>query len=121
MPPYIEIDVDICPNTDFPALKVVHSTDEPWEVTQVVAPLPDGTLGSCSVTGWDDKGPVVAYAVNVFDSGEGTVLLIYGGEHGIRLKASDSIEPWSVNSSTQWGEPCLLLPAGTATNNFENL
>ena len=117
MPLYIEIDVDICPNTDFPALKVFQSIEEPWEVTQVVAPLPNGTLGSCSVTGWGNEGPVIAFAVNVFDSGEGTVLLIFGGEQGIRLKARDSIEPWSIDSPEQWGEPCLLLPAGTLTNN----
>jgi hypothetical protein len=39
------------------------------------------------------------------------VLLVYGGNHGIRLKPGDSVDMWDVEDDTQWGEPCLLLPA----------
>ena len=62
------------------------------------------------VTGWSSVGPVPAYAVHVEDSGEGVVLLIYGGDEGIRLKDGNSIDPWDLEDPSQWGEPCLLLP-----------
>ena len=116
MPHYIEIDVEVGPNTDFPVIKVFQAIEEPWEVIHVEAPRPDGTLGPCAVTGWAAEGPVLSYAARVFDSGDGTALLIFGGESGIRLKPADSNEAWSTKSKDQWGEPCLLLPAETATN-----
>ena len=35
--------------------------------------------------------------------------LIYGGDWAIRFRPDDSGEPWSVDSSDQWGEPYLIL------------
>ena len=53
--------------------------------------------------------PCPAYSVLVEDSGEGIVMLIYGGDEGIRLKPVDEKEAWLLSSPRQWGEPCLLL------------
>ena len=63
----------------------------------------------CDVTGWGESGPCKAYAVLSDDSGDGVVLLIYGGDHGIRLKTHDCVEEWDLASPNQWGEACLLL------------
>ena len=108
--PYIEVDVQAGRNTDWAVVKMFQAHEEPREVTRVVCGLPDGTTGLCQVTGWSGHGPVSAYAAKVFDSGEGVVLLVFGGDEGIRLKPGDSIEPWDLASARQWGEPCLLLP-----------
>ena len=43
------------------------------------------------------------------------VLLIYGGDHGIRLKTPDCIEEWDLASRNQWGEACLLLDKDAPT------
>ena len=107
---YIELDVQAGRNTDWEVVKVFQTYELPREVTRIVCGQPDGTTGLCQVTGWSSDGPVPAYAVRVGDSGEGVVLLVYGGDEGIRLKHGDSIEPWDLGASTQWGEPCLLLP-----------
>jgi hypothetical protein len=95
-------------------VKVFQAREEPWEVSRVDSARPNGTVGPCIVTGWSSDGPVPAYAAKVFDSGEGTVLLVYGGDAGIRLKSPESVEPWSLDAADQWGEPCLLLASDTA-------
>ncbi len=108
--PFIEVDVEAGPNTDWAVVKMFEAQEKPREVTRVVCGLPDGSTGLCQVTGWSSQGPVPAYAARVGDSGEGVVLLVYGGGEGIRLKDGDSIEPWDLGDPGQWGEPCLLLP-----------
>ena len=108
--PYIEIDVQEGRNTDWAVVKVFQAYEESREITRVVCGRPDGTKGLCQVTGWSGQGPVSAYAAQVGDSGEGMVLLVYGGDEGVRLKDGDSIEPWDLDNPGQWGEPCLLLP-----------
>ena len=37
------------------------------------------------------------------------MLLVYGGDHGIRLKPVGCPEDWDLTSGNQWGEPCLML------------
>ena len=75
---------------------------------------PDGWEGPCLVTGWSSDGPCAAYAAMVQDSGDGAVLLVYGGDEGIRLKPVDSAKEWDLEDPEQWGEPCLLLSPDAA-------
>ena len=110
MTQYIEIDVEPGPNTDWAVVKVFQAREAPREVSRVHAARPGAAVEPCAVTGWSAAGPVPAYAAQVFDSGEGSVLLVYGGEEGVRLKPAASTEPWDLASPGQWGEPCLLLP-----------
>ena len=107
---FIEVDVQSGPNTDWAVVKMFEAKEEAREVTRVACGRPDGTTGVCQVTGWSAAGPAPAYAAPVGDSGEGVVLLVFGGDEGIRLKPGDSVEPWDLDSPDQWGEPCLLLP-----------
>lgn len=82
---------------------------EPRPVTAVFTADAEGEDRWCDVTGWSDSGPCPALAVLSEDSGEGTVLLVYGGAQGIRLKPDDRHEDWDLASMNQWGEACLLL------------
>ncbi len=106
---FIEVDVQENANCSF-ALSLIYSalgTSVP--IAWVFAPGPRGDTDAYQVTGWSAEGPCQAYAAPVEDSGEGRVLLVYGGDEGIRPKPRGSSEPWSIESEEQWGEPCLLL------------
>src|SRR5687768_8372778 len=74
----------------------------PAEEVRFIEYQPDrGPAGVYSVCGREASGrDVVAQAVRIEDSGAGMVLLIYGGEHGLRLKRGDGPEI---------AEPYLLL------------
>ncbi len=64
------------------------------------------------VTGWSDnaKAPVCqAYAQLVEDSGSGLAYVVFGGIYGLRLRPITLEEPWSLQSSHQWGEAYLSL------------
>ena len=111
--PYIEVDVSASANCAWPVVKVFAARGPSREVTRVSTRMPDGTVGLCHVVGWSGGRPAPAYVASVFDSGEGVVLLVYGGDEGIRLKPADSVEPWDVADPRQWGEPCLLLGPDT--------
>ena len=64
------------------------------------------------VTGWTDNPATptcAAYAQLIEDSGSGLAHLIYGGIYGLRLKPVAVEEPWSLESTHQWGETHLSL------------
>ena len=66
----------------------------------------------CDVVGWTDNEaePVCpAFGQPVEDSGAGLAYLVFGGLCGIRIKPIVVNEPWSLESSNQWGESHLLL------------
>ena len=58
-------------------------------------------------------GPCPAMAALSEDSGDGVILLVYGGDDGIRLRPSGSDAEWDVSDGDQWGEPCLMLDRET--------
>ena len=65
------------------------------------------------VVGWcshDGGSACDVTAVAVGDSGLGQVRMIYGGDHGIRLRPSSSASIWSLDATDQSGEPYILLP-----------
>ena len=47
------------------------------------------------------------------DSGDGVILLVFGGSQGIRLKDAGDDGPWDLDDGRQWGEPCLMLDKET--------
>ena len=87
-----------------------QAREAPREVSRVHAARPGGDVEPCAVTGWADGGPVPAYAAHVFDSGEGSVLLVYGGDEGVRLKPAASTEPWDVANPRPVGRAVLAPP-----------
>ncbi|MBM3926063.1 MAG: hypothetical protein FJ320_08770 [SAR202 cluster bacterium] len=106
---YIEVDVQEGPNSSWAVNRMFSALEPPRLVSRVMASDPKGREVMCAVTGWSSGGPVAAKAALVEDSGEGIVMLLFGGDQGIRLKPADDAEGWDLASPRQWGEPCLLL------------
>ena len=109
---FIEVDVSEGPNCPLTVNRMFMALGKPTRVTRVIAPDPQSNDADCQVTGWSSSGPCDAYAVLVEDSGEGVVMLLYGGDQGIRLKQAYNEDPWDLESPRQWGEACLLLDRG---------
>lgn len=62
------------------------------------------------VVGWSLVGSArPARVQKVSDSGNGTALLVYGGEAGLRLRPEGSAAPWGLDQPGQWGAPFLLM------------
>ena len=111
----IEVEVIAGGNSPLDLHRMFDLISEPRPVTRVFTADSTGVDRWCDVTGWDESGPCQAYAALSEDSGEGVVLLIYGGDHGSRLKIHDCLEEWDLNSPNQWGEACLLLDKDAPT------
>ncbi len=104
-----EVEVSADENSPMDLHRMFDLISEPRRITRLFTADATGSDRWCDVTGWDGSGPCSAHAVLSEDSGDGVVLLVYGGEHGIRLKTTDCLEDWSLDSKNQWGEPCLML------------
>ena len=105
----MELDVVEGANSPLSVNRFFDLLDEPRPVNQVFAADPEGNDLWCRVTGWSSTGPCQAMAALSEDSGDGVVLLIYGGDEGIRLSPLDATEDWDLANTNQWGEACLML------------
>ena len=108
-----EVEVEAAGNSPMDLNRVFDLLSEPKAITRVFTADLSGQDTWCEVTGWSQVGPCPAYAALSEDSGEGVVLLVYGGDDGIRLKPADSTEEWDLTNGNQWGEPCLMLGKDT--------
>ena len=106
---FVDVDVTQSANCPLSVTRVFDALEAPIQVSRVIASDPEDNDHLCDVTGWSSSGPCRASAALVEDSGEGIVMLIYGGDEGIRLKPADCQEGWDLTSPRQWGEACLLL------------
>ena len=111
----IEVEVTAGENSPLDVHRMFDLLSEPHIITAVFTADSLGEDRWCDVTGWCGSGPCPALAVLSEDSGEGVVLLVYGGDEGIRLKPDDCQEAWDLASVNQWGEACLLLDKDAAT------
>ena len=75
--------------------------------------------GRCEIVGWSDAGQCEVRVVPVGDSGSGESILVHGGNHGIRLRSQRAGDAWSLESSSEFGEPYLMLPSGTPVEFLE--
>ena len=107
------IEVEESENSLFAVTRSFQTMEDPRPVSRVVAYAPDGSEGTFEVVGWSEEGPGTAFAALVDDSGEGSALLVYGGEEGIRLRPMGSPLDWFLEEPSQWGEPFLLLAHDT--------
>ena len=104
--------IEIAPNANCEPveMRVFHDLEPPRVVTQVRLERTAGKPQWCAVTGWQgDATPCPAQARKVDDSGEGVILLLSGGDAGLRLQPTQPPAPWSLKSPAQWGEPFLLI------------
>ena len=107
---YLEVEENA--NCEYMPLLVYEALGEPVPIFMVRLADPDRPHGAYQVTGWSSEGdgtPCPANYAPVSDSGQAVVHLVYGGDWGIRLKPGGSAEPWSIDSSDQFGEPYLML------------
>ncbi len=109
----LEVEVTGGANSPLDVHRMFDLLSDPGEVHRVLATDPMGQDVWSEVTGWSADGPCPAMAALSEDSGEGVVLLVYGGNEGIRLRPADSSEQWNLDSATQWGEACLMLGKDT--------
>ena len=112
MPDSIFLEVEENDNTDYMPLQVYEAHRAPVPISRVHMAEPDRPHGTYRVTGWSSQGngtPCPAMYAPVSDSGQAVVHLVYGGDWGIRLKPLDPDEGWDINSTSQWGEPYLML------------
>ena len=109
----IEVEVIAGENSPLDLHRMFDLLEEPRPVSRVVAPNIRGEDVWCDVTGWDSGGPSQAMAALSEDSGEGVVLLVYGGDEGLRLRPAGAAEDWSLLVGEQWGEACLMLDKDT--------
>ena len=111
----IEVEVAAGDNSPLALHRMFDLLEEPRPVSRVMAPNLMGEDVWCDVTGWDADGPCPAMAALSEDSGEGVVLLVYGGGEGVRLRPAGSTGDWALADGGQWGEACLMLGKDTAT------
>ena len=104
-----EVEVVADGNSPMDLNRVFDLLTDARPVLRILAPDPLGADVWCDVTGWEDGGPCPARAALSEDSGEGVVMLIYGGADGIRLKPAGDGAAWDLAAAGQWGEACLML------------
>ncbi len=109
----LEVEVSAGDNSPLDLHRMFDLLSDPVTVGRVMATDPLGRDLWCDVTGWGPSGPCPAMAALSEDSGEGVVLLVYGGEEGIRLREAGSGDDWDLSDGSQWGEACLMLDSAT--------
>ena len=109
----LEVEVVASGNSPMDLDRVFDLLSEPRVVRRVFTANPLGEDVWCDVTGWSGDGPCPALAALSEDSGDGVILLVYGGDDGIRLKPVGEGGDWDLSSAGQWGEPCLMLGKDT--------
>ena len=105
----IEVEVVSRANSPLDLHRMFDLLEEPRTVARVLAPDPLGQDAWCEVTGWGSSGPCPAMAALAEDSGEGVILLVYGGDAGVRLRPVGYDGEWDLLAGGQWGEACLML------------
>ena len=108
-----EVEVIAQGNSPMDLNRVFDLLTEPSPITRVFTADPTDQDLWCQVTGWGADGPTPAYSVLAEDSGEGVIMLVYGGDDGIRLRRDGDGSQWDLADADQWGEPCLMLGQDT--------
>lgn len=107
---YTQVQVESNPNCPMSAQQVYKNITEPHAVAAVrlFEGEPEGRL--FDITGWSEfEGAIPAYAVKVEDSSSGSSWLVYGGDWGLRLRPTESMEDWNLEDPDQYGETHLVL------------
>ena len=109
----LEVEVVAAENSPMDLNRVFDLLSEPRVINRVFTANQMGEDVWCDVTGWSEDGPCPAMAALSEDSGDGVILLVYGGDDGIRIRPVGSDADWNASDSNQWGEPCLMLDKDT--------
>ena len=107
------IDLEENENSGYFPIQIFETQGKPRSVKMITVPNIPENDAPYDVVGWCSDGGGSACnvtAVAVGDSGLGQVTMIYGGDHGIRIRPSSSESIWSLDATDQSGEPYILLP-----------
>ena len=107
------IDLEENENSGYFPIQIFETQGKPRSVKMITVPNIPQSDAPHDVVGWcsDDGGSAYnVTAVAVGDSGLGQVTMIYGGNHGLRLRPSSSDSIWRLDATDQLGEPYILLP-----------
>ena len=110
------IDIEDNKNSGYFPIQVFETQGASRSAAVIIVPGIPGSDDPHEVVGWcsDQSGePCDATAIVVGDSGSGQVLMICGGEYGIRLRPASSRSPWDLEANDQTGEPDMLLPVSS--------
>jgi hypothetical protein len=109
---FTHVEVEPNANCPMPANQVYKNISEPYPIAavRIFEGDPEGRL--FDVSGWSSAGggsPSDAFGVKVEDSSAGEAWLVYGGDWGLRLRPTESLEDWSIDDADQYGETHLVL------------
>lgn len=91
-------------------MRVFHDLEPPRPVSRVRLGRDGGEPRWHAVTGWTrGNAPCPALGRKVDDSGEGVVILVSGGDAGLRFQSAEGPGPWALAGPGQWGAPFLLI------------
>ncbi|MBI4298570.1 MAG: hypothetical protein HY666_02280 [Chloroflexi bacterium] len=107
------VETEVSDNCPIAVTRLFSTLGEPRQISEMRMVGSGNDEEDFEVVGWSSEGPKPAYAALVEDSGDGSALLVYGAEEGIRLKPKGLNEDWDLKSPHQWGEACLLLDKST--------
>ncbi len=107
------IDIEENDNCGYFPIQTFEARGEECRASAIALDNVVNVSGRCEVVGWNDGSKCEVRVVPIGDSGAGESILVYGGNHGIRLRPLASEASWSLDSDGQTGEPYMLLPTGT--------
>ena len=113
------IDIEDNENCGYFPMLTFEARGQERVASSVVLESVTNVPGRCEAVGWSDEGRCDVKVVPVGDSGAGESILVYGGNHGIRLRPYGGDADWSLESSGEFGEPYMLLPSGSEVEFFE--
>lgn len=111
--PQVWIDIEDNDNCGYFPMQTFEARGEERVASSIVLASVTNVEGRCEVVGWSDEGQCDVRVIQVGDSGAGESILVYGDNHGIRLRPRDSTGEWMLDSPHEFGEPYMLLPTGT--------
>ena len=111
--PQVWIDIEDNDNCGYFPMQTFEARGVERVASSVVLESVTNVEGRCEIVGWSDEGRCDVRVIQVGDSGAGESILVYGDNHGIRLRPSNSEGEWMLGAPHEFGEPYMLLPAGT--------
>ncbi len=110
--PQVWIDIEDNANCGYFPMLIFELRGNERSASSVVVGSVSGAEGPHEIVGWNDGAPDEARVARVADSGAGESIIVYGGNHGIRLRPLHSSDDWEIGAQDQFGEPYIMLATG---------
>lgn len=105
----IIIEIEENQNCESVDMRIFNNSDRPQRVSHLRLEKEMKSAQWYEVVGWTRmNSPTEAVVQKVDDSGDGTALLVHGGDCGLRLREEVNVDEWNLNNAKQWGLPFYL-------------